>query len=643
MTKQVIRSPQGKLELVVEHHSSPGRMVYQLKHHQHQIIEPSRLGLVVAGENLTQGLSLNRVSPLQSVEDRFQLPHGKERVGQITGVEQRWGLRSANGWPLEIIFRVFDQGIGFRYRIAPDPNSKSPPSSNAAHPKNRFQVTEELTEFVVAASEVVWRQEAPRQTRHHSPAYEEYYLPQHLSSPPPLWPQYWNLPVLFMLSNRWMLLTETDLTGTYAGAHLVSIPSPNRTNQSFRVCFPFAHEGNGVGTVEPVISLPWASPWRVLVVGDSPGKIAESNLVTHLASPASPGDWSWVKPGRAAWSWWSDHSSSRDLTTQYRYLDFVAKEGWEYLLVDANWVTHDPSQIERLSQTAQQQGVGLWLWYNSGGSHNQVTEQPRDRMDRARFRRREMELISSWGVKGIKVDFFHSDKQTGIQLMEAILEDAARFRLLVNFHGCTIPRGWTRRWPHLLTVEAVRGAEQYGFASEYPDRAAAHHTTLVFTRNAVGPMDYTPVTFSDQKYPRLTTAAHELALSVLFESGIQHWADSIDSYRRQPPAVRKWLATVPVVWDELRVLAGFPGEYVLLARRWESHWYVAAVNGGSACRSVQFDPAELDAVGYSGLLISNGEQQGSLAIEWRENLSPDPWKITLATHGGWVARLTPPG
>lgn len=176
-------------------------------------------------------------------------------------------------------------------------------------------------------------------------------------------------------------------------------------------------------------------------------------------------------------------------------------------------------------------GVGVFLWYNSGGPNNRVTEEPRDRMFDRSVRQEEMAWLAEAGVSGIKVDFFHSDKQAGIKLYLDILADAAEAGLMVNFHGSTIPRGWERTWPNLMSMEGVRGAEQYDFRPTYPEEAPWHNTVLAFTRNVVGPMDYTPVTFSDAMYPHVTTNAHELALAVVFESSLQHFADSVESYR----------------------------------------------------------------------------------------------------------------
>ena len=257
--------------------------------------------------------------------------------------------------------------------------------------------------------------------------------------------------------------------------------------------------------------------------------------------------------------------------------------------MDANWNVMKGGTLEALVDYAQTKGVGLWAWYNSGGPHNVVTEMPRDRMLNPMVRRKEMQRLKQMGIVGIKVDFFQSDKQAIMNQYIGILEDAAAAEIMVNFHGCTVPRGLRRTYPNLMTMEAVSGAECYIFRENYEKRAPEQNTILPFTRNAIGPMDYTPVTFTKLAHPRITTDAHELALAVIFESGIQHFADDADAYRALPERARRYLAEVPTVWDEIRLIDAVPGEYVVLARRRGERWYVAAINGTAETVTLPFD------------------------------------------------------
>jgi hypothetical protein len=380
-------------------------------------------------------------------------------------------------------------------------------------------------------------------------------------------------------------------------------------------------------------------PWRFVVVAPDAGSMATADLVTHLAEPSlldgTGIDTSWVRPGRVAWSWWSGNDSSRDLARQRDFVDLAHDFGWEHCLVDANWDVNPDDEVEALVRYAAGRGVGLWLWYNSGGPHNHVSEAPRDRLHEPAVRRAEFAKLAAWGVAGVKVDFFHSDKQDGIARYLGILEDAAEHRVMVNFHGCTIPRGWSRTWPHLLTMEGVRGAETYLFNPDFPAVAASHNAILPFTRNAVGPMDYTPVAFGDVTHPHLTTNAHELALAVVFESGLLHFADSVETYRAVPPAVADVLRGVPVVWDETRFLVAEPGRCVVVARRRGEQWWVAGINGLAEPRPLELDLTPLREGRWR--LLGDGTGRDDVAV--RE--SGGQLRVDLAPRGGFVAHAVP--
>jgi hypothetical protein len=313
--------------------------------------------------------------------------------------------------------------------------------------------------------------------------------------------------------------------------------------------------------------------------------------------------------------------------------------GWEYSLVDANWNVMNGGDLEQLAAYAKDKGVGLILWYNSGGPHNIVTEQPRDLMFNRDIRRKELARLQALGIKGIKVDFFQSDKQDVIRLYLDILRDAADYRLLVDFHGSTMPRGWSRTWPNLMTMEAVRGAESYTFDKAYANFAPGQNTILPFTRNVMGSMDYTPVTFTDELVPHETTNAHELALSVVFESGLTHFADSAEAYLGLPKEPLTFLQQVPVVWDETHYLAGEPGSFVIVARRNGSDWYIAGINGKAQQQEITIDMSFLRDKSYSMLLIEDGDNSRSFKATNRKISSADKLNLTLQPKGGFVAQL----
>ncbi len=599
-------SPGGATSITVQ--LEGGRLWYDVAAFENAAIAGGALGVVRRDADLTAGLELVGAGSVEEVDEAYELLHGKQRRDRLRARRRTLRFRNGSGNRLDVVLLAADDGAAFRYRM---------PGEGVA------TVIGEATEFAVATDGRAWMQ--PTQSPGYvAPAYENRYSAVRVGLEPP--GPGWNLPALFELDGTWLLLAESDLDAGYVGGHLVN------DGRTYRMVLPQPGEGGGVGAVEPTSVLPWMLPWRVLILGESPAAVAESNLVAALARPPA-GDNSWVRPGRVSWSWWSEHDSPKDLDRLRDYVDLSAELGWEHTLIDANWDVHPEADLRELVDYARERRVGVFLWYNSGGPHNQVTEQPRDRMHDPAVRSAEMDRLEAWGVAGVKVDFFHSDKQAGIDLYLAIARDAAARRLMVNFHGSTVPRGWPRTWPNVMTMEGVAGAEQYAFDPSYPAAAPWHNTVLAFTRNVVGPMDYTPVTLDDQAHRRLTTAGHELALAVVFESGLQHLAGSAASYRAQPAAVRDYLATVPAVWHETRFLAGEPGEYVVVARRHGDDWWVAGINGGDEPRTVDL---ELDfAPPGDALLLTDGAGRDDVVTG-----SVRPPRIAMAARGGFALRLT---
>jgi hypothetical protein len=448
----------------------------------------------------------------------------------------------------------------------------------------------------------------------------------------------WAFPALFQTpEGRWGLMTESNVGENFCVSRL----SNDAPGGVYRVWLPHPNEGNRQGAAQPSASLPWEMPWRVIIVGESLGDIVESTLVTDVADPSRIQDPSWIRPGRVAWSWWSDNASPRDGGKLCKSVDLAAEMGWEYILVDANWDLMDNGNIHDVLRYAKKKGVGVLLWYNSGGPHNLVTEKPRDTLTYEKVRQFEMELLKKGDVKGIKVDFFMSDKQNVIQIYHGIMRDAAAAKILVDFHGCTIPHGWERTWPNLMTMEAVRGAECYIFDKNFPERAAKQSTILPFTRNAIGPMDYTPVAFSDNVFPHLTTYAHELAQAVLFESGLLHLADKPEAYLNLPKEPKEFLKQVPVVWDDTRYVAGTPGDFVILARRHGDTWYLAGVNGKTEAREEKVKPGDwLKRGRYQLTLIADGADAKSFASETRAFESGGEFTVKMLPYGGFTATLS---
>lgn len=606
------------------------RLHYRVLHgagpEQATVIEESPLGLELQGADFLDGLQFSHLEGPRAVEIDYTMPHGKRRHCRNTGTALTVFFQNRQGQELGVELRAFPDGAALRYRL------EGPRGATV-------RLKTEHTGWRLPEDARLWMHPADRPGT-YSPAYETYYeneIPVGTASPTGCG---WSFPVLFRTadSRHWGLITEANLGPEYFGGRLTS----DAPDGLYRLRFPEPAEGLGTGELAPTLTLPWHSPWRLVLLGGRPGALVESTLVHDLSDPARIAETDWIRPGRVAWSWWSDQASPRDARKQMAFVDFAAEMGWEYVLVDANWTLMDHGNIHDVLRYAREKGVGILLWYNSGGPHNRVTEKPRGTMTDPQVRRFELDLLRRWGVRGVKVDFFQSDKPNIIRLYHEILRDTAEHRLMVNFHGCTLPRGWSRTWPHLMSMEAVRGEECYLFDPAFPQRAPQQNVITPFTRNVVGPMDYTPVGLSEARYPRLTTTVHELALPVVFESAWVHFADAPAAYRALPEDVRDYLRRLPTAWDDTRCLAGQPGRYLLIARRAGAVWYVAGLNGTSEPLSLEVPLAPiLQGRPAQAWWLVDGQSPREFRTH-RERLTVDqPLPVRLLPRGGLVLRLEP--
>lgn len=326
------------------------------------------------------------------------------------------------------------------------------------------------------------------------------------------------------------------------------------------------------------------TPWRVAIIGQLKD-VVESTLVTDVSDPSRIADVSWIQPGVVSWIYWAYNHGSNDYSIIKKYVDLAVALHLPYVLIDAEWdemgklPSNEGKTIEDAVAYAKAQGIKPLIWYNSSVGWVNGAPTPKFRLNKPEDREKEFAWCEKIGVAGVKIDFFSGDDQRNMDYCIDLLESAARHHLLVNFHGATIPRGWQRTWPNLMSTEGVYGAEWYNNVATFTAKAASHNATLPFTRNVIGPMDYTPCAFSDSQHPHITTHAHELALTVLFESALQHLADRPESLLAQPKEVKDFFGQLPTAWDETRYVSGYPGESVVLARRQGATWYVAGING----------------------------------------------------------------
>ncbi len=596
-----------------------------------EVVQASPMGLTRDDVDLLDGLTFVSESDVRAIDSTYSMLTGKRSTCRNYCNEKVLGFSSGGiTATMEIYLRAYDDGFAFRYRFPETDSSVK-------------TVIHEATGFRPPENSVMWMLPYNTTEDDYAPAYEDIWkrnLPVGAEVGETVKPSdgSWCMPALYRTpEGLWALLWESDVTPSYSNSHL-----SKATFGVYRIQFPDSSEGEGIGAVNPVSTLPWTLPWRVVITGTSPGTILESTLSTDLASPSVIDDVSWIRPGRSSWSWWSDNESPVDYNKIIPFIDLASQMTWEYSLVDCGWDSLANGTWEGLIAYAAERNVGLNFWYNTGGPNNTISNlTPRDRLYDQNTRISEFQKISSAGAKGIKVDFWLSDKQQMVQYYWDVFRDAATYHLLVNIHGNTIPRGWQRTYPNLITAEAVRGAENYIWFPEDGDRFPWQNTMMPFIRNAVASMDWTPVTFTSLSNPHKTTFAHELALSVIFESGIQHFADHYTGYQNLiPPEAREFLKTVPVAWDDTKYLQGYPGSWVALARRKGSDWYAAGIAGDTA-REMTIPCTFLpDApVRYHFTLITDGSSATTFSETSDTVSAGESFTVNTPVRGGWVAKL----
>jgi alpha-glucosidase len=561
-----VESPDGKIQFFIQHdenENSDKCLFYHVTIHGNgkktDVIEPSPLGLERDDQSFYQNLTFQTATKVKNIHEQYSLRSGKSTQIAYEANEVSYTFVNEQNSEIIIQARVFNTGIAFRYIFPGEGNEKR-------------TVRKEYTGFNLPEEGKVWITPYDKAAP-WSPGYERYFTNGTKIGQQAPEKQGWAFPCLFNTNEYWLLISESNLSENYVASHL----QPEAPKGLYTIRFPEKDERYNEGDRYATSTLPWKMPWRCIIISDTLSDIVESNMVTHLSKPSKEKDVSWIIPGKASWGWWSS-TSGRTVKRLKKYIDLADTMGWKYSLVDAGWENMPDGNISEVIDYAGEKNIGIWLWYNSGGRRENNFSRDTFILENPVLRKKEMKKLAEWGIKGIKVDFFNSDKQHVIKLYHDILKDAIRYHLLVNFHGCTLPRGWRRTYPNLLTMEAIRGGESYRFAKDFPDNAPVINTIAVFTRNVFGPMDYTPCTFSDNKYPHITTYGHELALSVIFESGIVHMADRASAYLNLQDMAKQFLKDVPVVWDETKYLDGFPGELAILARKKDDTWYLAGIN-----------------------------------------------------------------
>ncbi len=581
-----------------------------------EVIPQIDLGLLLSNQESFKELEFLKTSKITSIKDQYTALHGKRSKCSNSANEITVSFQNSSKITLNLILRAYNDGMAFRYEF--------PQKSGT------FIVKDELTAYSIPDSTKRWLEK-------FNTANEGLYA----MSVDGKTHQDWGYPALFNTpdGNCWYLIHEADVNRSYCGSKL----SNAAENTKYKITFPDKSNGRGKGESEPSISLPWKSPWRVVIVG-SLADIVESTLVDDVCPPSVLTNTDWIKPGVASWNYWSDNHGTKDFKTVCKFADLAAEMGWPYTLLDWEWdAMKNGGKLDDAIKYITSKGIKPLIWYNSGGDHTWVDATPKDRMLTHENRVEEFTKLKKLGIAGVKIDFFESEKQDMIKYYLDILDDAAKFQMMVYFHGCLVPRGWARTYPHLMTYEGVRGAEWYNNGPEFTTTAPEHNTILPFTRNVVGAMDYTPVTFTNSQFPHTTSYGHELALSVIFESGIQHFADRPEGYLSLPDAAKSFLKNVPNAWDNIKLLDGYPGKYLTIARQKGNEWYIGGISADNMrekAQKISFDFLP-EGARYKLTLITDGNHDKELSAQYLVVDKKSSVEIKLLRRGGFAACLKP--
>ena len=565
-----ITSPDGKLVVTVA--DMDGRPSYSVSYDNVLFLKPSPLGMIANIGDFSSGMSLEKNVSTNKIDETYELASIKQSKVRYVANEAVFSFTQQGKTIYDVIFRISNNDVAFKYKMYPQGEALSCVIRKEA---TGFAFPDGTTTFLCPQSKPMGG------FARTSPSYETSYTADDVAGKNG-WGEGYTFPCLFRNGdNGWVLVSETGVNGGYCASRLLG-----HKGGVYTIGFPQEGEANGNGTVSPGIALPGETPWRTVTVGKTLAPIVETTVPFDVVKPLyqAKGEYTY---GRGSWSWIIGMDGSTNYKEQLRYIDFSAAMGYQSVLVDALWDKQiGRDKIEELAKYGKDKGVALYLWYNSNGYWNDAPQTPRGIMDNAIARRKEMKWMQSIGIRGIKVDFFGGDKQMTMQLYEDILSDANEYGLLVIFHGCTLPRGWERMYPNFASSEAVLASENLHFSQGSCDHEAFNATLHPFIRNTVGSMDfggsalnkYYNADNAPRGSRRVTSDVYALATAVLFQSPVQHFALAPNNLTDAPSWAIDFMKEVPTTWDEVRFIDGYPGKYVILARRHGDKWYIAGVN-----------------------------------------------------------------
>ena len=631
-----VSSPDGNLVVTVS--DAGGRLFYTVQLNGQQVLEPSALGLKTSLGDLTKELSIvDHQSSM--VSKTYQMRGTKASSATYQANTLTFKVENKEGLKFRMQFQVSNNDIAYRYLMSrKNLKGREYKRVRILSELSSFNLPEGTTTFLSPqiGPETGWEQTKP--------SYEEEYKADAPMTKPSRYGHGYIFPALFHIQGdketgrqTWILVSETGVGGNYCGSHL----SDYQTGIGYTVTYPDKGENNGFGSEFPAIPLPGETPWRTITVGNSLKPIVETTISYDVVEPRYQASTDY-KPGRYTWSWLIGQDNSINYDDQVRFIDLASAMGFEYCLVDNWWDERiGREKMAELSTYAQSKGVSLLLWYNSNGFWNDAPQTPRDCMNTAIAREKEMKWLQSIGVKGIKVDFFGGDKQQTMQLYEDILSDANRYGLQVVFHGCTLPRGWERMYPNFVASEAVLASENVFFNEGAAIREPFDLTLHPFCRNATASMDWGGIimnkylsTDNKSRHPRHTTDIFELASGIIMQTSVQCVAMQPNNLQELPQFEMDFLRQLPTTWEETRFIDGYPGKYVVLARKAANgQWYIAGLNAQPTPLTLTIDLSEFDN-SLSKLLIDDKKaqpQQTALKVNKTGQV-----KITLQPNGGAV-------
>lgn len=549
-----------------------GIPMYSVSYDGKTILEKSPLGFIANTGNFSQGMSLIGQETSQ-INKTYTQDRIKRSVVNYAANELTVRLQNTNKQPVNIVFRVSNNDVAFRYEI---PKSSETGSMVINEEKTGFDFPEYTTTFLTPQSDAMigWKRTKP--------SYEEEYTPDAPMNTRSQYGHGYTFPGLFRIGNDgWALVSETGVDSKFCASRL----SDATPEGLYTIAYPMPEENNGNGTSALGIALPGVTPWRTITVGNNLKPIVETTVPWDVVEPRYESEHTY-QFGRGTWSWilWQD--GSINFNDQIRYINLAAAMGYEFFLIDNWWdknIGH--KRMEELARYAQSKNVSPIVWYSSSGYWNDIEQSPTNIMDNPITRKREMKWLQKIGAKGIKVDFFGGDKQETMRLYEAILSDADDHGLMVIFHGCTLPRGWERMYPNYVGSEAVLASENLIFNQHFNDNEAFNACLHPFIRNAVGSMEFGG-TFLNKRYNRTndggttrrTSDVFQLATAVLFQNPIQNFALAPNNLTDAPEVALDFMKQIPTTWDETVFIDGYPGKYAVLARRHGNRWYIAGIN-----------------------------------------------------------------